>query len=125
MAKILVVGYNRNFIEERRRWLRASGHTVASAETMGEALRRTQSGAYEVIVLGQTVSRQQRDSLLATAKRINPGTKILVFYSGTIDHAELADALLDVNAGAEDLLRAVEHLVMMKKLGQNRAPALG
>jgi CheY-like chemotaxis protein len=114
MAKILLIGYSKELLALRRRRLRDVGHTVTTAETLGEALRKIQSGAYDVMVLGQTVPHQQRNSLVATAKRINPRTKVVVLYMATIDNAELADALLDADATVEDLLQAVEYLVSLR-----------
>jgi DNA-binding NtrC family response regulator len=114
MAKILLIGYCKELLALRRTRLREVGHNVVTAETLGEALRKMQSGAYDVIVLGQLVPHQQRNSLVATAKRINPFTKVVVLYSATINHAELADALLDADASVEDLLHAVEYLVSLR-----------
>lgn len=114
MAKIFLIGYSKELLALRRKRLREVGHAVVTAETLGEALRKLQSGAYDVMVLGQAVPPNQRHSLVATAKRINPRTKVVVLYSATINHAELADALLDAEASVDDLLHAVEYLISMR-----------
>jgi len=112
MAKILLIGYERNWVDARRRGLHAAGHTVTCAQTFAQGLRLLESGKFDVVVLGHAIPQQQRNTLAAAAKRSNGGgTRVLVLYSARIDHAELADALVDTSASTDDLTRAVEYLV--------------
>jgi DNA-binding response OmpR family regulator len=111
MAKILLIAYERDWLEGRRRGLLAAGHSVSCAQTFAHGLRAIQSGKLDVVVLGHAIPQQQRNSLAAAAKRKNGGTRVLVLYSARIDHAELADALVDTSASTDDLRRAVEYLV--------------
>ena len=112
MAKILLIGYERDWVEGRRRGLRAAGHLVTCAQTLAQGLRAIQSGRFDVVVLGHAIPQQQRNALAAAAKKSNDGgTRVLVLYSARIDHAELADALVDTSASTDDLSRAVEYLV--------------
>jgi DNA-binding NtrC family response regulator len=111
LAKILLIEYVHESLERRRRGLSAAGHTVASAQNLAEGLRAIQSRKFDVVVLGHAIPRQQRNNLAAAAKKASPLTRVLVLYSARVDQAELADALMDNTASAEDLRRTVEYLV--------------
>jgi DNA-binding response OmpR family regulator len=111
MARILLIGYERDWLEGRRHGLHAAGHTVVCAQTFAHGLRSIQSGKFDVVVLGHAIPQQQRNSLAAAAKKTNGGTRVLVLYSSRVDHAELADALVDTSASTDDITRAVEYLV--------------
>lgn len=111
MARILLIGYEHEWLEDRRGGLRAAGHTVTCAHNFDQALRSIQSGKLDVVVLGHAVPLAHRNKLAAAAKRANPSTRVLILYSASVDHAELADALVDNTATTEDLHRAVEYLV--------------
>jgi DNA-binding NtrC family response regulator len=114
MAKILLIGYERDWLSARRRGLHAAGHGVTCAQSFSQALRAIQSGRFDVVVLGHAIPQQQRNALAAAAKKANGGTRVLVLYSARIDHAELADALVDTSASTDDLRRAVEYLIGMQ-----------
>lgn len=111
MAKILLIEHVHELRELRRRGLSTAGHSVVPAQNFAEGLRAIQSGKYDVVVLGHAIPRQQRNNLAAAAKKASPLTRVLVLYSARVDQAELADALMDNTASAEDLRRTVEYLV--------------
>jgi DNA-binding NtrC family response regulator len=111
MAKILLIGYERDWLHGRQRGFLAAGHTVTCAQAFTQGLRSIQSGRFDVVVLGHSIPQQQRNALAAAAKKNHGGTRVLVLYSSRIDHAELADALVDTSASTDDLRQAVEYLV--------------
>jgi DNA-binding response OmpR family regulator len=111
VAKILLIEHVHELRELRRRGLSTAGHSVVPAQNFAEGLRAIQSGKYDVVVLGHAIPRQQRNNLAAAAKKASPLTRVLVLYSARVDQAELADALMDNTASAEDLRRTVEYLV--------------
>jgi DNA-binding response OmpR family regulator len=111
MAKILLIGYERDWLQGRQRGLLAAGHTVTCAQAFAQGLRSIQSAKFDVVVLGHAIPLQQRNALAAAAKKGNGSTRVLVLYSATVAQAELADALVDTSASTDDLRRAVEYLV--------------
>lgn len=111
MAQILLVEFLHESLERRQRGLCTAGHSVTSAQNFSQGLRAIQSGRYDVVVLGHAIPQQQRNRLAATAKKANPLTRVLLLYSAPVEHAELADALINNTASADDLRRTVEYLV--------------
>ena len=111
MARILLIGYEHGWLEDRRGGLREAGHTVSCAHSFDQGLRSAHSGKFDVLVLGHAIPLAQRNKLAQAAKHANPETRVLILYSASVDHAELADALVDNSATTEDLHRAVEYLV--------------
>lgn len=111
VAQILCIEYVRESLERRRCGLDTAGHTVASAQNFADGLRAIELGKYDVVVLGNSIPQEQRNSLAAAAKKARPATRVLVMYSDTVYHAELADALINTTATAEDLHRTVEYLM--------------
>jgi choline kinase len=84
---------------------------VESAQNFDDGLRAIELEKYDVVVLGNSVPQQQRNRLAGAAKKARSATRVLVMYSDTVYHAELADALINTTATAEDLRRTVEYLV--------------
>lgn len=111
MAEILLIEYVRESLERRGRGLDAAGHQVSPAQNFADGLRAIEMGKYDVVVLGNSIPQQQRNCLAAAAKKARPATRVLVMYSDTVYHAELADALINTTATAEDLRRTVEYLM--------------
>jgi CheY-like chemotaxis protein len=111
VAQILLVEYVHESLERRQRGLSRAGHSVTSAENFADGLRAIESGRYDVVVLGHAIPQQQRNRLAATAKNANRLTRVLLLYSAPVEHAELADALINNTASADDLRRTVEYLV--------------
>lgn len=111
MAEILFIEYVRESLERRRRALTIAGYSVEVAQNFTDGLRAIESGKYDLMVLGHAIPQQHRNRLAAKAKKSNPSTRVLVLYSAPVEHAELADALINNSASADDLRRTVEYLV--------------
>jgi DNA-binding NtrC family response regulator len=111
VAQILLVEYVYESLERRQRGLSRAGHGVKPAQNFDEGLHAIESGSYDVVVLGHDIPQQQRNRLAAAAKEANPLTRVLVLYSAPVEHAEMADALINNSASADDLRRTVEYLV--------------
>ena len=45
------------------------------------------------------------------ARRHNPNVRIIVLYRGSIDNAEMADAVLNAAVDPQDLLQALQELL--------------
>ncbi|MGC2694571.1 MAG: hypothetical protein WA738_02160 [Candidatus Angelobacter sp.] len=111
MAKVLLVGYIREIMEERLNVLLAGGHEVEIASAWKAADQATSPFICDVAVLGSCVPEQERSQIARSLISANPAIKIIMVYFSSIKNTELADALLPKTAGSEDILRAVNHIL--------------
>ena len=75
--------------------MRKAGHGVTTAlnrQGVQEALRRD---AFDLVILGATLSRDDRHHLPYMVKKAHEGTKVLVMHAGTHHHE--VDAAVDSN----------------------------
>jgi DNA-binding NtrC family response regulator len=114
MAKVLLIGFLTDLLHQRTAMLRSAGHEVASAQNLDEALRTTQWGQYDVVVVGHGVPERLRRGLSNTVKRVNPATRVLMLCSSVLEKPGLADAWMDTTASLDDLQRTVEGLASTK-----------
>jgi len=111
MAKILLVGYIAELLQENERTLRAADHKVTVASTFAAASSAIEQNAFAAAILGFSVPEGERNQLARALKNADPDTKIIMIYYASIRNTELADALMQNSASAEDILRAVNHLL--------------
>jgi DNA-binding NtrC family response regulator len=111
MAKVLLVGYIREFLEERRNVLHAAGYQVVTALTLEAAHQAIHQETFDVAVLGYSVPREERNQFAAKLKEASPDVKIIMIYFASTQNTELADALVPTTASAQEVLRAVDHLL--------------
>ena len=111
MAKVLLVSYLRELLEERRNALHAAGHQATMAQSPEAAFAAIKLNSFDVAVLGFSVPEQERNDIARGLIRANPETKIVMIYFSSIEHTELADVLIPTTANAQDVLRAVNHVL--------------
>jgi DNA-binding NtrC family response regulator len=111
MAKVLLVGYIVELLQERERTLQDAGYQVTVALSFATAATAIQQELFDVAVLGFSIPEDERNKLAKAIKQANPATKIIMIYFASINNTELADALLQTTAGAEGLLRAISHIL--------------
>ena len=111
MANILLVGYIAELLQERERTLRAAGYAVIMASTFASASAAIQRHRFDLAILSFSVPEADRNLLARALKDAAPNTKILMTYYDSVKNTELADALMQNTASAEDILRAVNHLL--------------
>lgn len=86
--------------------IQKAGHQVEQAvdrKSVEEALRR---GKFDLVILGSTLSKDDRHHLPYMVKKAHPGTRVLVMHTGgrhpevdaTIDAGRSIDALLETIA---------------------------
>jgi DNA-binding response OmpR family regulator len=110
MAKILSVGYSRKRVLERTRVLRRAGYEVIATTDAAMAELLAASADLDLLVLGSTLGTAERNRIAARARAHNPQVRIVMLYQGSIEHAELADALLG-QLQPEALVEAVRLLL--------------
>jgi DNA-binding NtrC family response regulator len=89
--------------------MRKVGHCVTTAlnrQAVQEALRRD---AFDLVILGATLSRDDRHHLPYMVKKAHEGTKVLVMHAGTHHHE--VDAAVDSNLSMHLVLERIATLL--------------
>ena len=111
MAKVLLVGYIREFLDTEKNVLHAAGYQVTMATTLETAHQAINQQTFDVAVLGYSVPQQERTQLATRLKQASPAAKIIFIYFASLQNTQLADALVPTTASAQEVLRAVDHLL--------------
>jgi DNA-binding response OmpR family regulator len=111
MAKVLLAGYIPEHLQERERLLRSAGHAVTIAPDFATASAAIGQDTFDVAVLGFSVPEEERNQIARRLKDSHPATKIIMIYFSSVKNTELADALMQTTSTAEDIVRAVNHLL--------------
>jgi DNA-binding NtrC family response regulator len=89
--------------------MRKAGHCVTTAlnrQAVQEVLRRD---AFDLVILGATMSRDDRHHLPYMVKKAHEGTKVLVMHAGTHHHE--VDAVVDSNLSMFLILERIAALL--------------
>jgi len=82
-----------------------AGHRVTTAlnrQGVQEALRQ---GAFDLVILGATLSKDDRHHLPYMVKKAHAGTKVLVMHAGTHHHE--VDAAIDPSLSMHRILEKI------------------
>jgi DNA-binding NtrC family response regulator len=104
--------------------LSKAGHSVQQAlgrPGAEEALRR---GSFDLLVLGPTLSRDDRHHLPYAAKKANPHISVLAMHADGSRHPNV-DAFTDTGATVETVLARIEGMTIGGTAGQSAAAAAG
>ncbi|HEY3771076.1 MAG TPA: hypothetical protein VGN44_20555 [Candidatus Angelobacter sp.] len=118
MAKVLLVGYIPELWQEPERLLRSARHEVTMALSFDAASTAIQESSIDVAVFGFSIPEAERNQLAGDLIQAWPAAKIIMVYFASVNNTELADALMPTTASAEEILRAVNHMVAQ---GRDRA----
>ncbi len=86
-----------------------AGHHVTTAlnrQAVQEALRRD---AFDLVILGATLSKDDRHHLPYMVKKTHEGTKVLVMHAGTHHHE--VDAVIDPSLSMQRILEKIAALL--------------
>jgi DNA-binding NtrC family response regulator len=86
-----------------------AGHHVTTAlnrKAVQEALRRD---AFDLVILGATLSKDDRHHLPYMVKKTHQGTKVLVMHAGTHHHE--VDAVIDPSVSMQRILEKIAGLL--------------
>ena len=89
--------------------MKKAGHhvtTVLNRHGVQEALRRD---AFDLVILGATMSKDDRHHLPYMVKKAHAGTKVLVMHAGTHHHE--VDAAVDSNLSMHRILERIAALL--------------
>jgi DNA-binding NtrC family response regulator len=89
--------------------MKTAGHHLTTAvgrHAVQEALCRD---AFDLVILGSTLTKEDRHHLPYLVKKAHPGTKVLVMHAGTHHHE--VDAVMDANASMQFVLEKIARLL--------------
>jgi len=81
MVRVLCTGVDRNLIETRKRILERAGYSVVAAIGVRELQTVCESNAFDVAVIGQTTSNNEKRRLLAVIREKCPAAKVLSLFT--------------------------------------------
>ena len=89
--------------------LQAAGHKVETAEGRKAAEQALRQGAYDLVVLGPTLSKNDRHHLPYMIKKGNENTRVLVMHTDGERHPAV-DANLDTGRTIQDVVAKIAAL---------------
>jgi CheY-like chemotaxis protein len=97
MALVLCTGVDPVLIRTRQMILEKAGHRVVTAMDVSSVTAACKQNAFDVAVLGQTVSAKTKRQLMALIRRDCPSAKVLELYRFSTGRIlEDADSWLEV-----------------------------
>ena len=107
--KILYAESDEQVLATQAAEMKTAGHHVTTAmgrHAVQEALRRD---AFDLVILGSTLTKDDRHHLPYMVKKSHEGTKVLVMHAGTHHHE--VDATIDANASMQFVLEKIARLL--------------
>lgn len=108
--KILYCEADEQVLASQAALVQNAGHqvqTVLGRKAAEEALRR---GSFDLVILGDTLSKDDRHHLPYMVKKAHAGTRVLVTHAGGRRHHEV-DAVVDSGSDINTLLSAIASLL--------------
>jgi DNA-binding NtrC family response regulator len=92
--------------------LQKGGHAVTQVVGRAAAEQALKQGSFELVILGHTLSKEDRHHLPYKARKANEDTRILVLHASGKHPA--VDMAIDSRKGADAVLNAVSTLLAKK-----------
>jgi DNA-binding NtrC family response regulator len=86
-----------------------AGHSVQPAEGRKAVQEALNKGSFDLVVLGPTLSRNDRHHLPYMVKKANAGTNVLVMHADGSRHPYV-DACTDTGASLENVLNRIDSM---------------
>jgi DNA-binding NtrC family response regulator len=93
-----------------------AGHTVLVAEGRKAVLEGLKKGPYDLVVLGATLTRNDRHHLPYMVKKANAETSVLVMHADGSRHPSV-DVCTDTGASLESVLARIEGMKQGAAMG--------
>ena len=101
-----------------------AGHTVQPAEGRKAVTEALQKGSFDLVVLGPTLTRNDRHHLPYMVKKASSTTSVLVMHADGSRHPYV-DACTDTGASLETVLNRIESMKIASKTPAAAAAAAG
>jgi DNA-binding NtrC family response regulator len=120
--KVLYAEGNDEVLAAQAGSLRAAGHQVATALGRKATEEQLRSSKYDLVVLGPTLTKNDRHHLPYMVKKANENTRVLVMHTDGERHPAV-DANLDTGRGIQDVVAKIA--AMWPKAQAARTAAAG
>ena len=104
--KVLYAEGNADVLAAQAESLRAAGHQVETAMGRKAAEEQLRSSKYDLVVLGPTLTKNDRHHLPYMVKKANQGTRVLVMHTDGERHPAV-DANLHTGRGIQDVVAKI------------------
>ncbi|MGA2048043.1 MAG: hypothetical protein ABSG96_10125 [Terracidiphilus sp.] len=119
LTVVLAVGLDSWLLATHSISWRAAGYVVVSAGTIHEAIEHFRAGDFDLVLLGDSISRENKKKLTFLIRGSNSRTPVVSIANAPDDFDSFADATLMNDSGL--LLRAMGELVA-ERAKMRRAP---
>jgi len=107
--KILYGESNEHTLSAQSAEMTKVGHHVTTALDRKSVQEALKNDAFDLVILGATMSKEDRHHLPYMVKKAHQGTKVLVMHAGTHHHE--VDAVVDPNISMNRILEKIAGLL--------------
>ena len=107
--KILYAEGDAEVLAEQAVIIERAGHHVTQATGRKQVEEALRTDAFDLVVLGPTLSKNDRHHLPYMVKKAHPGTKVLVMHAGMHHHE--VDLAIDANTSMNFVLEKIDRLM--------------
>ena len=90
--------------------IQKAGHLVTTAEGRKGVEAALKQSTYDLVILGPTLSRNDRHHLPYMAKKAHPGTRVLVMHADAGRHPEV-DGIVEQGRSVEALVEMIASMM--------------
>lgn len=108
-VKILYAESDVNTLSGQAAEMKKAGHQVTTAINRNQVQEALRHGAFDLVILGASLSKDDRHHLPYMVKKAHAGTKVLVMHAGTHHHE--VDAVVDSNLSMQRILERIAALL--------------
>lgn len=108
-VKILYAESDENTLAGQAAEMKKAGHHLTTAVNRYEVQAALARDAFDLVILGATLSKDDRHHLPYMVKKAHAGTKVLVMHAGTHHHE--VDAVVDSNLSMHRILEKIAGLL--------------
>jgi DNA-binding NtrC family response regulator len=107
--KLMYVEGDEEVLKEQALTIEKAGYHVTAMVGRKAAMEQLRLDAFDLVILGQTLSRNDRHHLPYMVKKLHQGTRVLVLHTDGERHPYV-DANLDTGSRIEQLLEKIAGL---------------
>jgi DNA-binding NtrC family response regulator len=107
--KILYAEANEQTLSGNASEMKKAGHDVTTVLNRQSVLEALRSDAFDLVILGSTLSKDDRHHLPYVVRKRQTGAKILVMHAGTHHHE--VDAAVDPSLSVQRILEKIASII--------------